>query len=220
MYLDWGQTSVDIVNFLPDGKSSSGNPSRKLHRKCGTRQDWLFMTETVPSWQRLSPRILTWWSYSPLPSWGVAVWCSEISAHLCVTKDPQKVSLVSYSIAPDSGTVIRLCWCQAPLPNVLPDGYDLFLVGFVFLSHLQSPHNITQNLSCNRTFPVKSSSYLSFFSLKLWPLKAEFQLVSDAQKALLFLIVLWATKMILKKKKERDAPLLNETCLPLFVTAP
>jgi hypothetical protein len=48
MYLARGQTNVDIVNFLPDGKSSSGNPSRRLHRKCGFRQHWLFMTETVP----------------------------------------------------------------------------------------------------------------------------------------------------------------------------
>lgn len=48
MYLASDQTSVDIVNFLPDGKSPSGNPARKLHRKCGFRQDWLFMPENIP----------------------------------------------------------------------------------------------------------------------------------------------------------------------------
>lgn len=160
---------------------------------------------TGSSWQRLSPHILTWWSYSPLPSWGVAVRCTEISAHLLVTNDPQRASLVSYFIVPALGMVIRLCWCQAPLPDVLLAGYELFSVGFVFLLHFQSPLNIAQNLSCCRTFPVKSSSDHSFFSSKLWSLKAEFQLTSDAQKALLLLIVLWATKLILKENKRETS---------------
>lgn len=48
MYLARDQTNVDIGNFLPDGKSHSGNPARRSHRKCGFRQDWFIMTENIP----------------------------------------------------------------------------------------------------------------------------------------------------------------------------
>lgn len=90
MYLAWGQATVDIVNFLPDRKGSSGNTSRRLHRKCGFSQDWLFMTETVPKHTDL------------LASSLMSVRWIEITVHLLGLKDSWRAHSVSNSSFPQS----------------------------------------------------------------------------------------------------------------------
>lgn len=150
MFLAWGQANLDIVSFLPDGKSSSGNPSRRLHRKCGFRQGWLFMTEPVPE----RADLIKW-----LPSFlsGIGCWVNEISAHLLGLIRLQEERICSPVLhAPASGKVITLSYGRVPLPNSLRAGHKIMILGFAFSLLLQCPSNMLQDLSPSSTFPVKS----------------------------------------------------------------
>lgn len=147
---------------------------------------------TGSSWQRL-----TWWSYCPLPLWGVAVGRTEIRAHLLGLKTNEECirSLILHS--PSLGESHNT-WLISSTTSYFPPGWSYIVLGRICLCHCISrvhpvPHRMWAPLSqssLNQIFP--SSSF------KLWPLMAEFQLASNEQKALLLPIILGASKLILK----------------------